>query len=354
MKGSFEKRIYALMTDRKPGIVGIIWTVALLPFTWLYRLGLIVRGMLFDNGTIPSYRSARKVISVGNITLGGTGKTPVILYLARYFRKRLLSAAVITRGYMTEEGAQSDEVSMLQEILPGLPVYEGADRAFSMQKAEMDRIVEVFLLDDGFQNWQIERDLDIVVLDASNPFGNGHLLPRGVLREPVSALARADIVVLTHCDAGRGNIADIRRQCIKYNPTVAVIETVHDAVGVTDLFSGEHRTDLSCLHDDIGAVCAIGSPEGFRAVLEGLGGRVGEFMDFMDHHVYTPGDVENIAARYRKKGIRKIVTTHKDAVKLRPFRDAFAGFEVLVLDIEIRIANGENEFLTRIDRLFHS
>jgi len=327
------------------------------PLLWVlscaYAAGVSVLRLLYKMGVLRSLRAGKPVISVGNITAGGVGKTPLVIFLAELLRGRGLRPVILTRGYMAGTGMRSDEADMMAECLPGVAVLVNPDRAAAVKEAEARLAPDVFILDDGFQHWRLKRDLDIVAIDASNPFGNGHVLPRGLLREPMSALARADLVILTKTDLGRAHVAAIRDVLKKLNPASAVVETVHVPVGVMDVFAGTRHRGLALIQDRVAAVCALGSPGSFKALLAREGARVEGLFTFDDHHGYTRGDIARIAGFCRSKKLNKVVTTHKDAVKIRHFEEAFQGISLLVLEIEIKVTYGEDELLSRLARFGH-
>ena len=354
MKKDFYQYIFGVMTDREQGVLASLLKGCLLLLSGLYGFGLLVRSGIYALKLAPVYRSRCKVISVGNMTMGGVGKTPMVIFLAKELQKRMIRPVVVTRGYMTHKGLESDEVSMLREIVPDLAVYVGADRVASMRRTEGDAAGDAFLLDDGFQHWRIARDLDIVVLDAMCALGNGQILPRGILREPISSIVRAHVIVLARADMGRDNMESLRQICYRFNPKALVVEAVQQPVSLTILKSGEKQKDFHLIKDDVGMICAIGSPGNFRLSLENLGAKVKSSFVFRDHHPYTADEIKDVVTACRSLGIRKLVTTHKDAVKLRDFKDLWDGMDVFILDVEIKIIYGEAEFLSRIDRLFHS
>jgi tetraacyldisaccharide 4'-kinase len=200
---------------------------------------------------------------------------------------------------------------MLEELLPDVSVLVGPDRLGSIQSSTAN----VFILDDGFQHLRLHRDLDIVVVDVENPFGNGWLFPRGILREPLTALKRADLIVLSHVNTGRKNIQNVVAVVEDRDHKAMVAHTVHEAVGVSGFPVRGERQGLEVLRDRVCAVSAIGSPESFRNVLEGLGAEIAAECVYMDHHVYSEKDIVDIIKLCRQQIIAKVVTTHKDAVK---------------------------------------
>jgi tetraacyldisaccharide 4'-kinase len=228
------------------------------------------------------------------------------------------------------------------------------DRITAVRNAEDCSMGNVFVLDDGFQHRRLKRDLDIVAIDAANAFGNGYLLPRGILREPLSALARADIFVLTKTDLGSSYVASIRRRLDQIKPGCTIVETIHAPVAVYDVWADARASDRSSLEDRCVGVCAIGAPDPFTAMLRREGAGIEKMYVFDDHHVYTEEDVRRIVAFCMEKKISKVVTTHKDAVKLRDFQEVFQGVSLLVLEIEIKVVHGQTELFSRIDRCFNS
>lgn len=354
MKSGFSGYVYSLMTDRRAGWCAAVLKGGLFLLSLIYRFLLITRAGMYACKILPVYRSSQKVISVGNVVMGGVGKTPLVAFLARGMVVRGVRPVVITRGYMPRRGVESDEARMLQELLPGLEVYAGADRAASIKKAEQTVGQAVYILDDGFQHWRVARDLDIVVVDAALPFGNHCLLPRGILREPLACLSRADIIVISRVDAQGAQAQQVRNTCLKLNSAALIVEAVQRPSGITNLVSGEKRGAFLPIQTDVVMLCGIGSPENFRSSLERLGAVVKKDIVFRDHHLYTKEEIAALVKECRSSALHTIVTTHKDAVKLRPFFRGDEGIDIFVLDVEMKIVHGENEFFSRIDRLLHS
>ncbi|MDP2654868.1 MAG: tetraacyldisaccharide 4'-kinase [Candidatus Omnitrophota bacterium] len=332
------------------------------PLLWLLSLGYaclsgLIRG-LYLKGLFKRQTLGRPAISVGNLTWGGVGKTPLVLFLAESLAGRGKTPAVLTRGYGSRRAGgsgngESDEVLLLRQALPGIPVEVGRDRARAAGNLlEKNPGVDIFLLDDGFQQWRVRRDLDIVVVDSGNPFGNGHLLPRGILREPLSSLKRADVVVLTKADLSGPGIYDLKDRVRLIHPSATVVVSVHRPRALAPL-SGGPVVGLDALKGRrIAAFCGIGDPEGFRKTLEQQSAKVEKFFAFEDHHWYTPGDWELIAGGCREAGVEWLVTTSKDAVKVMqaPVPE-LKGLKIFELKITISITEGYDEFLRRVDHL---
>ena len=343
---------YHLVTDQiKTPIAQMIKCVL-----WILSLiyGLAVRSILIGYawGLFKKQRLSKPVISIGNITLGGTGKTPLVELIAQYLRIENIKPVILTRGWMPESGHESDEARQLTESLKGIPVVVGADRFRSGIKALEQYPVDVFFLDEGFQHWRLERDMDIVTIDASRPFGNGHFLPRGILREPLSSLRRASLFVLTKTDLGQKNIEMIRARLSEINPTAPIIETIHGPLDFVDLRTEQVRTLSYVQRKLICSFCGIADPVSFEQYLKNLGVNFRNNFVFMDHHIYKRRDIQAMVKFCRANNIYTLVTTQKDSVKIKAFRqDIDKDIEVLSLRIKIWIVQGENEFFKRISGL---
>ncbi|NLE65723.1 MAG: tetraacyldisaccharide 4'-kinase [Elusimicrobia bacterium] len=319
----------------------------------IFRVVVLLRGILFESGIFKATPLGRKTISVGNITVGGTGKTPFVILLARLLSRGGRSVVVLSRGYAARRGEMADEEKVLRELLPEVPVVVNADRRRAARDFLGKADGDVFLLDDGFQHRQARRDLDIVLLDATCPFGNGNLLPRGILREPCEALGRAGLIVLTHSnETSAEQIAWLRGECERLAPQAPVIQAAHVAIGVSSLDQLERRWPLEMLRGPVGACSAIGSPRGFFQTLEDCGAEIVVERIFADHHDLTAEEVGELCQACRERGVRKLVVTHKDAVKMRRHLGLFGEIEVLVLHVEMRILYGETELVSSLDRLF--
>jgi tetraacyldisaccharide 4'-kinase len=282
------------------------------PYDWATRL----RNRLYDRGWKHSHWAPVPVVSIGNLTLGGTGKTPCVEYVARYYRGLGLLVATLSRGYGAAQG-RNDEVRVLEMNLDDVPHLQGADRVALAQTAAEELESEVLVLDDGFQHRRLARNLDVVLLDATDPWGQGHLFPRGLLRESPRGLARAGAIVLTRCDqAAAEALSRLRQRVAELAPGVPLAETTH---GPLEWVNSERAVlPLEALRGRLVAgFCGIGNPEGFRRTLEGLGATVAAFRAFPDHHAYSRTDVEDLRSWARQQATEcVVVTTQKDLVKL--------------------------------------
>jgi tetraacyldisaccharide 4'-kinase len=256
------------------------------------------------------------VVAVGNLTLGGTGKTPMVESVARRYRARGLRVAILSRGYGQSDGL-NDEGRVLEENLPDVPHLQDRDRARLARVAVEELESELLVLDDGFQHRRLARDLDIVLLDALDPFGLGRVFPRGLLREPVRALRRAGIVVLSRADLVSGpDRAAIRREAERRAGPLRWVEARHAPLDLIDA-RGLARPLDDLVHGKVAAFCGIGNPEGFRRTLVPLCGTLGGFRTFPDHHPYRAADVADLTAWSRSLDVDLALTTQKDLVKLR-------------------------------------
>lgn len=297
----------------------------------MYGLALRAHLGAYRWGLARRTRLAARVISLGNLTVGGTGKTTSCVAVARYLRQQGERVAVLSRGYrgQGEGGARivsrgagpivsvqeaGDEPYLMARALPEVSVLVGRDRRRTGAVAVEKLGATALVLDDGFQYQRLERDLDIVLVDALLPFGYDFLVPRGLLREPVSHLARADAVWLTHCDlVRRDDLEAIRARVEQAAAGARVWEARHAPVGLTSL-SGEMRYEPEALHGiRVCALSSLGNPAAFERALERLGADMVPAR-FPDHHPYTVEEVQAVARR--KDGAEWIVTTEKDAVRL--------------------------------------
>ncbi len=366
---------YQLMTDQDQSLMGWIVKWGLHGLSLIYHLGIQIILRFYKTGLLKKERLSKLVISIGNITWGGTGKTPLVEWLVKYLKGKKIKPAVLIRGYMVNRGGESisDEARLLQQSFPDVPILVGRDRINNATQALREFPLDVFVLDDGFQHWKLTRDLDIVVIDSMNPFGNGCLIPRGILREPPKSLARADLFVLTKTDWGQENISIIKKRLHLMNPDAAVIETVHRAAALIDLCDPSVKESLEFLKGKtVAAFCGIGQPDSFIRLLKSLDADVVVFKAFGDHHTYDEKDVSALLDVCLVKKIQTIVTTQKDAVKLGGFLDLFgpsthpsgslrvspqqkknsgAHFRLLSVKMEIQIIKGYEELCGRISRL---
>jgi tetraacyldisaccharide 4'-kinase len=330
-----------------PGLQrGGLWAVSV-PYGWAVRL----RNRLYDRGWKRSQRVPVPMISVGNLTLGGTGKTPCVEYVARFCRQHDLRVAILSRGYGSTSG-RNDEALVLEENLPDVPHFQGADRVALAATAVKEWGCEVLVLDDGLQHRRLARDLDLVLLDATEPLGYGHLFPRGMLREPPSGLRRAGLVMLTHCDqVDEGERARLRHTVARLAPGVPVVETSH---GPVDLVNSKQRTAplQEAAQRPVAAFCGIGNPDAFRRTLAHLGAEVCAFRTYADHHAYTRTDIDDLN-RWAQQQVAGciVLTTQKDLVKLRLAQ--VGGRDLWAVRIRLRFDTGQDALDRKLREVVH-
>jgi tetraacyldisaccharide 4'-kinase len=293
----------------------------------LYGMGVRLRTLLFGLGLLRSKKLPCPVISVGNLTVGGTGKTPLVMWLAKVLAEKGVPTAVLTRGYKREKAAGSllsdgksvflsreesgDEPYLMAQLLEEVPIFVGQDRFRNGQQALEKFGVQGVILDDGYQHLPLRRDLDIVLIDASLGFGDGHLLPRGILREPLSHLRRAHLFLLTKVEDQEA-CEPLETQLHNIHP-VPIFHSHFEAVG----FVGPRgEEDLRAFHGKrMIALSGVGNPGYFSSLLNKFGINVIREIIYPDHHVYTAKEVASLAG-YMKEA-HGIVTTEKDMVKLK-------------------------------------
>jgi len=335
-----------------------------------------VRWLIYKLGVVHKTRLPYPVISVGNITWGGTGKTPAVIMITKLLQEMRKRVAVLSRGYLRERRKDrknisivsdekriilssreaGDEPYLLSKNLPGVPIIVGKNRIKSGKYA-IDRFAtQVLVLDDGFQYWPLNRDIDIVTIDSLNPYGNGYLIPRGQLREPVSHLSRADIFLLTRTNfVSRKDLDRIISDLERLNPNSIILESVHRPKYLQGYFSGEKK-GLDVIKDRrVVAFSSIGNPYSFEKTLEGLGAKIVKTFHFPDHYNYNLSDLREIEAICRtelKGGEAIAVTTEKDEVRLERLISSEADRlfrEVWILKVELEIVRGKERWLEKIE-----
>jgi tetraacyldisaccharide 4'-kinase len=346
----------------------------------LYLAAVQSRVFLYAKGVIRHHTLGCQVISVGNLTVGGTGKTPVVEIFARELQKAGRKVAILSRGYKKAEPSlpqrvldkvtlaayrhpprvvsdgtrllldsdmSGDEPYMLASNLPDVAVLVDKNRVKSGRYAINKLGCDTLVLDDGFQYLRLKHRVEIVLVDRMNPFGNGRVLPRGILREPVRNIRRADFIFITKSD-GNGS-EELRERLRSLNPKAEIIECQHCARYLQNLFS-EERKDLSALKDwKIVTVSGIAVPQGFEDNLERLGATILRRERFADHHRYSQQEIIDIINRSRRLKADAIITTEKDAVRF-PRLDRH-DVPVYFLRVDIEIVRGAADFRECISRI---
>jgi len=279
--------LYNLAIDKYNGKVSSIIKTALFLLSLIY--GLMVRVLIFLFQIFPCHLNC-KVISIGNITLGGTGKTTSVEFITRYLKQQGHKVAILTRGYKRQKAPYAvrptryeimgDEPYMLAKNLKDTPVIVDADRVRAARKAINNYAADTVILDDGFEQWKIKKDLEIVTVDAVNPFGNGHMIPRGILREPLSSLRRADIFLITKTNLN-SNTKELLDSLRKLNPSALIFESIHKPLGFYKIGSPDELFNIAALKGkNVALFSGIADPESFESLIKGLGLQVGLSFSF--------------------------------------------------------------------------
>jgi tetraacyldisaccharide 4'-kinase len=335
--------------------------VLLAPATAGYRLAVMGREAVWSSGLMRRLHLPQAVVSVGNLTVGGTGKTPLVEWIARRFSERGRRVAIVSRGHggrrveateivsdgralLVGAARAGDEPVLLARRLTGVPVVVGRDRAAAALTAVERFGTEILLLDDGFQQRRLHTDVNVVCLDARCPWGGG-LLPAGTLREPRRGLARAHLLVLTRAD----QVSDLAPTAAEIRRVVGAAPMVSAWLEAEDLLDvgADRRYGLDALAGrTVLAFAGIAEPEGLRRLLEHGGADVRGLVAFPDHHVYDPGDLRGLEGRARAAGADLLVTTEKDAVRL----PGPLGLPLWALSVRVRLGEGAEGWAAELDR----
>lgn len=318
-----------------------------------YAAGVWGRNRAYDLGLLPVHRLSCRVVCIGNLTVGGTGKTPMVITLAKLLADAGSKICILLRGYgrsgtsarVVSDGRglrmgwreAGDEAIHLARRLPGVPVLVGADRVDAGRLALRQFGPGTILLDDGFQHRRLYRDADLVLLDGTDPFGGERLLPRGLLREPTAGLRRAHAVVVTRSDQAM-NLDLVGRRLREVAPRIPMAWAVHRPRRLVELPSGQEQPPETVQGHRVLAVSGIANPQGFHQTLRGLGATLVGTLTFPDHHPFTPEDRARMGREAKAAGATWIVTTEKDAVRLD--EDLSMEPPILALGIELEVVRG--------------
>ena len=342
--------------------------------SFIFAAVVSIRYFLYNTGLLRRYPLGIQVISIGNVTAGGTGKTPVTEIFARTLAAEGRKVAILSRGYRRKEApfwqrlftevvepplvvsdgkhvlldseTGGDEPYMLASNLPGVAVVVDRNRVKAGRYAIKRLGCDTIILDDGFQYQKLKHSIEVVLVDSTNPFGNGNMLPRGILREPARHLKRADIIFLTKC---RGDVSAVREEVRKYNKTAEIVECNHTPKVLKDVWSREEypldwlKGKTTC------TLSGIASPRGFENSLRRLGAKVVWCERYADHHRYASSEILYALNRSADMGADALITTEKDAVRFPRFETS--PVRCLYLRIAIEILNGAENFTSIINRI---
>lgn len=331
------------------------WTAAaragLALLSWPYSAVTRIRNRLYSCGRLKSHHTGVPVLCIGNLTTGGTGKTPLVIWLCRHVREKGLACAILTRGYKTQKGELSDEPALLAAQCPDVPVVVNPDRVAGAAEAIRAHKAQAVVMDDGFQHRRLARDLDIVAIDSTGPFGYGRVLPAGLLREPVTGLKRAHAVVLTRCDQVPDEaLSRIEEEIRRINRNLVIARSVHAPVAVRTAVGAEVPLD-QLRGKRVFAFCGIGNPKSFSRTLSQLGATIVGARAFDDHYRYAPGDLKAVQDQARNLEATLVLTTQKDWTKIVKAGLPQQEPTLAYLAIDLRITAGEELLTTLIDRV---
>jgi tetraacyldisaccharide 4'-kinase len=377
---SLETFVLEVIFDRRKGKRAALMRGFLFGSSKLFTAAIKLRRFLYDHRVLRDATLGVQVIAIGNLTVGGTGKTPVVEKFARALRDEGRRVAILSRGYrsrpkpfherlvdrvllrndttpprvvsdgkslLLDSDVAGDEPFMLASNLRDVVVLVDKDRVKAGRYAIEKFGCDTLLLDDGFQYWKLRgRRQDVVLVDRQQPFGNHYLLPRGTLREPPSHLARANVIFITKSD---GQTADLRRQIQSLNPNAGIIECVHRPLYFEDVFTGE-RHELSVLAGRKAAsLSGIAQPESFEGSLLRLGCSLVYTKRFADHHRFSQQELLNFINRSKKRQAEILVTTQKDAVRFPKLDRRDLPF--YFMRVEIEIMSGAEDFHDCVRRI---
>jgi tetraacyldisaccharide 4'-kinase len=377
-----EQYVLDVIFERRKDFPARLTSALLLGLSKLYAVGVQVRLFLWRQRIFRDHTLGCQVVSIGNLTVGGTGKTPVVEVFARALQQRGRRVAILSRGYkstprplwqrllakitfqeekippkivsdgkslLLDSEQAGDEPYMLASNLRDVVVLVDKNRVKAGRYAISRFGCDTLLLDDGFQYLALKSRLDICLVDRSSPFGNHYLLPRGTLREPIPNLKRAHYIFITKCtEQGAKKLRKLLRQ---FNPTAEIIECTHQPLYLQDVFTGQ-RHDLKLLRGlNIAAISGIAVPESFEDGLRRLGANILYAKRYADHHRYTQQEILNMINRSLKRGAKAILTTEKDAVRFPKIdrRD----IPIYFLRVEIRILSGAKDFNDAVAKICH-
>lgn len=368
----FSQFTVDVIYDRRHGPVAEFLGSFLSVLSYLFSAVVQLRWYLYQHRILRNKPLGCLVVVVGNLTVGGTGKTPVVEKFARILTERGRKVAILSRGYksktepllsklwrklthaeahppkivsdgktvLLDSEVAGDEPYMLARNLPGVVVLCDKDRvkagSFAIRRFGCDTLI----LDDGFQYLPLKGRLNLLLIDKTNPFGNQHLLPRGILREPIKHLARASYIFLTKSDGTRDEV--LLELIREHNPKAEIIECAHQPQYLQAI-RGDKRLPLDCLQGRrIAVFSGIASPESFETMLRGYGAEIRYNQRFLDHHRFSRAEIQHVYTQAAEAQLDMIVTTEKDAVRL--FEDMHSSIPVYFLRLEIDILSGEEDF----------
>jgi tetraacyldisaccharide 4'-kinase len=319
-------------------------TILSKPYGWASSLTEIARaGQAAVDVGLP-------VISVGNITAGGTGKTPFVAFVVAELKARKRRPVILSRGYCADASGENDEAKLLKRLFPDVLHLQGKDRVANAEHAADARLGDVLVLDDGFQYQALARRLNVCCVDATNPFGYGAVLPRGLLREPLGGLYRARPVVITRAElVAPAAIDEIKAEVLKHNPYAKFVVSAMRPVALRAVHGGA-TADPSALKDEqVLLASGVGNPDSFARNVRMTGARVRDHVEMGDHHAWTQAEVASLAKKAKELSLHRVVTTAKDAVKMEALAWPADAPPLSVLDVEVTLTQGADTWKALLD-----
>jgi len=370
MNNKLELYLIDVISNKKTGFTAVFLRTLLSMLSQIYTAAVKIRTFLYKNSFLRSRRLGCLVISIGNLTVGGTGKTPVVEMFAKALIKGGRKIAILSRGYqhgrarnksrpqvrvvsdgkkiLLNVNASGDEPFMLAKNVPQAVVLAGKDRVHSARFAITKYGADTIILDDGYQYLDLARQINIVLIDATNPFGIQYLLPRGTLREPISNLDRATMFFLTKAEGM--DLYALKKKLNRINPKAEIIECTHTPKYLNDVYSRTKRDIKWLAGRKIACVSGIAKPQGFENTLKGLGAVLVGFYRFSDHYMYTKRELEELEKYALGQDAEALITTEKDAVRF-PLIAHPKDFPIYYLRVEIEILSGVKDFYDRIGQM---
>ncbi len=325
-----QARFLRLISGADRGLWPAIQRVVLAAFACVYGLITAVRNTLYDCGLLPTHKASVPVVSVGNLTTGGTGKTPVVAMLCQRLQQLGHHPGIISRGYHAAADGSNDEKKVLELLVPGVPHVQHPDRLHAARQLLSSHPLDVIVMDDGLQHRRLHRQLNLILLDATCPFGHDWLLPRGLLRESLRGLRRADAVLITRCSlASPTTLLQIRQQVLQHAPqlTDRILSLDFQPCSLRHA-DGSTVPLQTAQQQPVYLMSGIGNPAAFRSTCESLGLQICGSTWFPDHHHFSSHDLQTTQLAADTAGATLILTTLKDLVKIPPTEHRFVALDI--------------------------
>ena len=335
----------ALISEQSPSLRQRLLRFFLSVLSLGYGFAIWFRNLIFDCGLKPSHDVGVPIIAIGNVTTGGTGKTPLVAFVVNWLIKQGYRPGIISRGYHALSDGTNDEKRVLALSCPGIPHIQDRNRVYAARTLVAEHQVDVVVADDAFQHRRLARRCNVVLIDALNPWGYGHLLPRGLLREPPSSLRRADIVILTRADqVTEANRVQIWQQIRQWVPQAKTIEVAFRPTQFRNI-AGASTKELT---GPVLGFCGIGNPQGFEQTLIAANLKVLNVVSFPDHHHYSQSDIAALFEQAQRANSEALVTTMKDLVKLQGLIAEDSAIPIWAIDIEANFICGAEDIDTQL------